>query len=82
MVISVSGDLPSSYGDRIGTVLNATSQYQERLSELISFDEENIKISYKDMPNMTDFSFCLRHQYLGWAVVRTICEVHRMDCEL
>ena len=31
---------------------------------------------------MTDFFFCLRHQYLGWAVVRTICEVHRMDHEL
>lgn len=44
--------------------------------------EKNINISYKDRPNMTDFSFCLRHQYLGWAVVRTICEVHRMDCEL
>jgi len=44
MVLSVSGDFPSWYGDRLGTVLSATSQYQERLSELISLDEENIKI--------------------------------------
>lgn len=31
---------------------------------------------------MTDFSLCLRLQCLGWAAVRTIREVHRMDHDL
>ena len=44
MVTSVSGGFPSWLSDRLGAVLSAIAQNQESLSELISLDQENIKI--------------------------------------